>query len=126
MLAVSLLTQDLHCLLVYALCFSSSPPLLTLFRHSLVLFFLFVPILPPLLLFFHFLSPSTTAANKKQQPLDAAVLHLFSPHRQLLCAQHVCGRGGGKLSQVSPTAGGGGGATEGGETTKKIGEEEEE
>lgn len=52
-LAVSLLTQDLHCLLVYPLSSSSSPPVLTLFCHSLALFFLslslFVPVLPLLL-----------------------------------------------------------------------------
>lgn len=57
--------------------------------------------------------------------MDAAVLHLFPSHRQLLCAQHVCGRGGGKLSQVSAAAGGGGSTAEGGETTEAVGEEEE-
>lgn len=65
-----------------------------------------------------------SAANQKQQPLDVAVLHLFSPHRQLLCAQHVCGRGGGELSQVSAATGGRGGAAEGGETAEALGEEE--
>lgn len=84
--------------------------------------------MPPLLLLPHLLRFSSrflSAANKKQQPLDAAVLHLFPPHRQLLCAQHVCGRGGGKLSQVSAAAGGGGGADEGGEAAEADGEEEE-
>ena len=79
--------------------------------------------LPLLLSSLHSLSLS--AANKKQQPLDAAVFHLFPPHRQFLCAQHVCGRGGGKLSQVPPAAGGGGGAAERGETAETAGEEEE-
>lgn len=68
---------------------------------------------------------SLTAANKKQQPLDAAVLYLFSPHCQLLCAQHVCGRGGGKLPQVSPAAGGGRSPDKGGEAAKAAGEKEE-
>lgn len=114
MLAVSLLTQNLHCPLVYALSSSSPTLLLTIFRHSLASSLL------PL-----FSRLSFSAANKKQQPVDAAVLHLVPSHRQLLCAQHVCGRGGGKLSQVSAAAGGGGGAAEGGETTETVGEKEE-
>lgn len=57
-LAVLVLTQYLHCLLVCALSFSSSPPLLTFFHHSFVLlfflgfFFFFtfcVSVLPPVL-----------------------------------------------------------------------------
>ena len=124
MLAVLLLTQDLHCLLVYALSSSSPPTLLTFLRHYLfLLFFSFLSLCclssSPLSIF------SLSAANTKQQPLDAAVFHLLPPHRQLLCAQHVCGRGGGKLSQVSPAAGGGGGAAERGETAETAGEEEE-
>lgn len=71
------------------------------------------------------LSLSLAAANKKQQPLDAAVLYLFSPHCQLLCAQHVCGSGGGKLPQVSPAAGGGRSPDKGGETAEATGEKEE-
>lgn len=105
----------------------SSPSFVTLWFSS---FSFFCPHATAPLLFVHFLSLSLsflslTAANKKQQSMDAAVLHLFPPHRQLLCAQHVCGRGGGKLSQVSPTAGGGGGTAEGGEATEALGEEEE-
>lgn len=122
MLADLLLTQDLHCLLVCALSsssFSTPPrPLSSSFASPLLLF---VPVLP--LLFS--LSLSLHAADKEQQPVDADVLHLFPPHRQLLCAQHVCGRGGGELSQVSPAAGGGGGAAAGGEATETLGEEEE-
>lgn len=114
-LAVSLLTQNLHCLLV---CFAPlllAPPLLPLF-------FFGAPIPPSSSSTPPPPSFSSSAANKKQQPLDADVLHLVPPHCQLFCAQHVRGCGGGELSQVSPAAGGGGGAAEGGETTKAIGE----
>lgn len=107
-LTVFLLTQDLHCL-VCALS-SSSPPSPSFVTPSLLL--------PPL--------SCLPVAKEKPRPLDAAVFHLLSPHRQLLCAQHVCWRGGGKLSQVSAAAGGGGGAAEGGETTKTLGEKEKE
>lgn len=106
-LTVFLLTQDLHCL-VCALSSSSlpSPSFVTPYSSP-----------PPSCL---------PVAKKKPRPLDAAVFHLLSPHRQLLRAQHVCWRGGGKLSQVSAAAGGGGGAAEGGETTKTLGEKEKE
>lgn len=106
-LTVFLLIQDLHCL-VCALS-SSSPP-----SPSFV-----TPYSSP--------PPSCfPVAKKKPRPLDAAIFHLLSPHRQLLRAQHVCWRGGGKLSQVSAAAGGGGGTAEGGETTKTLREKEEE
>lgn len=130
-LAVLVLTQYLHCLFVCALSFSSSPPLLTFFHHSFVLLFLFFFFYLLCLcatscpFFFAFFSLFLSAASEKPQSLDAAVFHLIPAHCQLLCAQHVCGRGGGKLSQVSPAAGGGRGAAEGGETTEATGEEEE-
>lgn len=90
--------------------------------------------LPPHLLLPHpllsLLTPPPSSrlpvAKKEPRPLDAAVFHLLSPHRQLLRAQHVCWRGGGKLSQVSAAAGGGGGAAEGGEAAKALGEKEKE
>lgn len=65
-----------------------------------------------------------SSARDQSQPLDAAVLHLFPPHRQFLCVEHVCGCGGGELSQVSSASGGGGGQTQRGETTQEDGEEE--
>lgn len=120
-LAVSLLTQNLHCLLVCTRPFSLSPPA-SLYSSTVLLFHL----IHPQLLLLLSLSPFFfSAANKKQQPLDADVFHLVPPHCQLFCAQHVRGRGGGELSQVSPAAGGGGGAAERGETTKAIGEKAE-
>lgn len=106
-LTVFLLTQDLHCLVCAPS--SSSPP-----SPSFVSPFSS----PPL--------SCLPVAKKKPRPLDAAVFHLLSPHRQLLRAQHVCWRGGGELSQVSAAAGGGGGASEGGETATALGEKEEE
>lgn len=56
--------------------------------------------------------------------MDAALLHLISPHRQLLRPQHVCGRGGGELPQVPTAPGSGGGQAPRGETPAPDGEEE--
>lgn len=109
---------------------SIRPPSSTPRHHSLVLlFFLSVSVLLLDCAFSKFypfpVLPPTSAADKKQQPVDAAVFHFFPAHRQLLRAQHVRGCGGGELSQVSAAAGRGGGAAEGGETTETTGEKEE-
>ena len=97
---------------------STPPSLSSLF---VLIFHLFIPMpLPSFRLIL-----SSAAANKKQQPLDAAVLHLVPPPCQLFCAKYVRGCGGGKLSQVSPAAGGRGGPAEGGEATEALGEKEE-
>lgn len=58
--------------------------------------------------------------------MDAAVLHLLPPHRQLLRAEHVRGRGGGELPQVPTAPGGGGGQEEGREEAEAHGEEKKE
>lgn len=116
----SLLTQDLHCLPVCALLAqplsSSSSPTSPCLNPSTSL-----PPSFPLSANPHY--PSF-AAEEEPQPLDAAVFHLLPAHRQLLRAEHVCGRGGGKLPQVSAAAGGGGGTAAGGEAAEAAGEEE--
>lgn len=103
----------------------SSPSFITLSVLVFFFFYLLCLCATSCPFFFAFFSLFLSAASEKPQSLDAAVFHLIPAHCQLLCAQHVCGRGGGKLSQVSPAAGGGRGAAEGGETTEATGEEEE-
>lgn len=55
-------------------------------------------------------SPLLLSARKEPQPLDAALLHLVPPHRQLLRPQHVRRRRRGELPQVPAGSGRGGGA----------------
>lgn len=74
----------------------------------------------------NFLLPVSPQARHQQQPVDAALLHLLPPHRQLLRAQHVRRRGGGELPQVPTAPGGGGGQAARGEASAADGEEEEE
>ncbi len=68
----------------------------------------------------------TPAACTQSQPLDAPLLHLFPADRQLLCAEHVCGSGGGELPQVSSGPGGRGGAPAWGEEAETAGEKAQE
>lgn len=64
-------------------------------------------------------------AVDQQQSVDAALLHLVPPDRQLLRPQYVRGRGGGELPQVSAAPGSGGGEAQGGEAPASHGKEEE-
>lgn len=70
-------------------------------------------------------APRRPTAGDQQQSVDAAVLHLLPPHRQLLCPQHVRRRGGGELPQVPPAPRGGGGQEARGEAPAAHGKEEE-
>lgn len=72
------------------------------------------------------LSFASLTAPEELQPLDAPVLHLLPAHRQLLCAQHVRGCGGGELPQVPAAPGGRGGPEAGGETPAPAGEKAQE
>ena len=72
------------------------------------------------------LSSPLLSARKEPQPLDAALLHLLPPHRQLLRPQHVRRRRGGELPQVPAGPGGGGGAPARGEAAEDDGEKTQE
>lgn len=71
-------------------------------------------------------SPLLFSAYKEPQPLDAALLHLFPAHRQLLRPQHVCRCRGGELPQVPAGPGRGGGPLTGREEAQNDREKAQE
>lgn len=71
-------------------------------------------------------SPSLFSACEEPQPLDAALLHLLPPHRQLLCPQYVRWCRCGELPQVPAGPGRGGGPPAGGKEAQNDREKAQE